>query len=229
MIESRKQGPPFEKGSTASRELISLAKSRVGAENPCLGATDAVSGAHQVLSAMGARGRIWDPSKSKEENHALEYSPEAYDWFLKNNLPVPPECHQQHEASGEDFIQFLYDFYMISGPCGESEAYSLFSLATRLPRRLPRRGRRRLSASLPRAPAGSRTRTSRPALALKGRGRWRRGHRWRTTGRAVSKLRTKRTRRRMKMRTSSSKIPRRSSRGDFSVVALAGVATTAWA
>eukprot|EP00913_Durusdinium_trenchii_P022452 g21089.t1 len=75
------QGPPFEKGSTES-------------ERP-----SCFEGSHRVLSSMGARGKIWDPSKSKEENTCLEYSPEAYDWFVKNNLAVPPECHRQHEAA----------------------------------------------------------------------------------------------------------------------------------
>jgi len=75
------QGPPFEKGSTES------------------GTSKPYEGAHKVLSAMGARGKLWNPSKSKEENCSLEYSPEAYDWFVSNSLPVPPDCHRQHEAA----------------------------------------------------------------------------------------------------------------------------------
>ncbi|CAJ1380500.1 unnamed protein product [Effrenium voratum] len=75
------QGPPYEKNSTES----------------C--STKPVEGAHKVLSAMGARGRIWDPSKSKEENQDLEYSAEAYDWFVQNGFAVPPDCHRQHEAA----------------------------------------------------------------------------------------------------------------------------------
>lgn len=57
------------------------------------------AGIHKVLSENGVRGRLWDPSLSKEDNEALEYTPEAYDFFKRNDLPVPPDCLRQHEAS----------------------------------------------------------------------------------------------------------------------------------
>ncbi|CAE8594190.1 unnamed protein product [Polarella glacialis] len=55
-------------------------------------------GVHKVLSEAGIRGRLWDPKLSREENRALHYSPEAYEFFKSNNLPVPPDCQRQHEA-----------------------------------------------------------------------------------------------------------------------------------
>ncbi|CAE7623762.1 sec14 [Symbiodinium sp. CCMP2456] len=75
------QGPPFDKGSTESCTAKPL------------------EGTHKLLTTMGARGRIWDPTKTKEENAALEYAPEAYDFFVQNELPVPPDCQKQHEAA----------------------------------------------------------------------------------------------------------------------------------
>lgn len=75
------QGPPFEKGSTESSTAKPL------------------EGTHKLLTAMGARGRIWDPTKTKEENASLEYAPEAYDFFVQNEIPVPPDCQKQHEAA----------------------------------------------------------------------------------------------------------------------------------
>ncbi|CAE7560718.1 sec14 [Symbiodinium pilosum] len=75
------QGPPFEKGSTDSCTAKPL------------------EGTHKLLTTMGARGRIYDPSKTKEENAALEFTPEAYDFFIQNNLSVPPDCQRQHEAA----------------------------------------------------------------------------------------------------------------------------------
>lgn len=58
----------------------------------------AVPGAYKLLSEAGARGNIWDPAKTAEENRSLEFTPEAYDFFKKHILPVPPACQRQHDA-----------------------------------------------------------------------------------------------------------------------------------
>lgn len=58
----------------------------------------AVPGAHALLVAAGVRGRIWDPKLSAEDNTSLEFVPEAYEFFEKHGLPVPPACLRQREA-----------------------------------------------------------------------------------------------------------------------------------
>eukprot|EP00933_Yihiella_yeosuensis_P068018 TRINITY_DN7324_c0_g1_i2.p1 TRINITY_DN7324_c0_g1~~TRINITY_DN7324_c0_g1_i2.p1 ORF type:complete len:519 (-),score=142.40 TRINITY_DN7324_c0_g1_i2:170-1561(-) len=57
-----------------------------------------IPGISRVLSDKGVRGKLWDPKLTKEENTCLEYTPEAYDFFTKNDIPVPAECKKQHEA-----------------------------------------------------------------------------------------------------------------------------------
>jgi len=56
---------------------------------------DAVPGGHGVLTAEGARGRLWNPQRSREENELLEYTPEAVDFFKECGLPLPPGCVRQ--------------------------------------------------------------------------------------------------------------------------------------
>jgi len=54
----------------------------------------AIEGAHALLdnTPVARQGVLWDPSKTKTENTALQYSPEAYDLFQRCNLPIPPDC-----------------------------------------------------------------------------------------------------------------------------------------
>lgn len=61
----------------------------------------AVPGGHVVLSVAGARGRLYDTSKSEQENAEMDFSSEAVEFFERNNLPVPAACQKQHEISEE--------------------------------------------------------------------------------------------------------------------------------
>lgn len=56
-----------------------------------------IPGAHVVLSEKGARGALWDLEKTPQENTALIYSAEAFNFFTTNELLVPDECRRQHE------------------------------------------------------------------------------------------------------------------------------------
>jgi len=49
----------------------------------------AAQGVHGLLTEEGARGRLWDPALSREDNMQLEYSASAGDIFKRCNLPVP--------------------------------------------------------------------------------------------------------------------------------------------
>jgi len=52
----------------------------------------AVPNVHRALTAAGARGSLWDPRRSAEENVALGYSQEAADIFRRCGLEVPAEA-----------------------------------------------------------------------------------------------------------------------------------------
>jgi len=60
------------------------------------GTTESVRGGHLLLTADGARGRLWDNTRTREDNFALEFTPEAYGLLSKSDLPVPPECLRAH-------------------------------------------------------------------------------------------------------------------------------------
>jgi len=49
----------------------------------------AVRGCHDLLTAIGARGRLWNPALSEEENTKLDYSASAVGILRKCNLPIP--------------------------------------------------------------------------------------------------------------------------------------------
>jgi len=53
---------------------------------------DAVPNVHKALAATGFRGRLWDPSKSHEENTQFEYADEAKGIFNACNMPLPANC-----------------------------------------------------------------------------------------------------------------------------------------
>jgi hypothetical protein len=59
----------------------------------------APEGSHKVLAptAEARQGRLFDPSKSKEDNIALDYSEDAYDLFERCKLPIPPNCKKVQE------------------------------------------------------------------------------------------------------------------------------------
>jgi len=58
----------------------------------------AVPGAHDVLTPVGARGRLWDPAVSAEENQRLEYVQGARAFFTKQEVTPPPGCTQDEVA-----------------------------------------------------------------------------------------------------------------------------------
>jgi hypothetical protein len=60
------------------------------------GATESVKGGHRLLTADGARGRLWDKTRTREDNFALDFTPEAYGLLSKSDLPVPPEVLRAH-------------------------------------------------------------------------------------------------------------------------------------
>merc|ERR1712217_265774 len=51
----------------------------------------AATGVHELLTAAGARGRIWDVQKTTEENARIEYSSKAPEIFERCAVPLPPE------------------------------------------------------------------------------------------------------------------------------------------
>jgi len=53
------------------------------------------TGAHELLTAAGSLGRLWDPQRSHLENTRLEYTRNAPGIFQKCGLPVPPECEEE--------------------------------------------------------------------------------------------------------------------------------------
>jgi hypothetical protein len=53
---------------------------------------DMIAGVHEILTAAGSMGRLWDPKLSSSENLQLDYSSKASEIFLKCGLQVPPEC-----------------------------------------------------------------------------------------------------------------------------------------
>jgi len=70
---------------------------------------NAVRNAHQALTAAGARGRLWDSSRTREQNCGLELGPRAPAIFEQCGLPPPPApqlpAHGQEaeaEAGGEE-------------------------------------------------------------------------------------------------------------------------------
>lgn len=68
---------------------------------PC---PNAVQGAHCLLSAAGARGRLWDPALSHEENTRLEFSNVASDFFLRRGLQLPPGFRQPSPTNGHQEV-----------------------------------------------------------------------------------------------------------------------------
>lgn len=54
--------------------------------------TDAVKNVHRALTPAGFRGRIWDRSKTVDENSQLEYTDQAEDIFNQCGVPVPSNC-----------------------------------------------------------------------------------------------------------------------------------------
>jgi len=75
------EGAPFGKGAVASTK-----------QKPAVGS-------HKVLTEKGARGRIFDPKLSVEENAALDYVlPDAAEFFEREKLTMPPDLAKQWEA-----------------------------------------------------------------------------------------------------------------------------------
>jgi len=70
---------PFKAGSSAPRE-------------------NAASDLHHVLSTAGARGRLWDPSRSHKENTRLEFASNAADILKRWNLESLLEDGGQGDA-----------------------------------------------------------------------------------------------------------------------------------
>merc|ERR1719183_1719615 len=50
---------------------------------------NAAQGVHGVLTEEGARGRLWDPAETAEDNVAMEYSDASPAIFRRCNLPMP--------------------------------------------------------------------------------------------------------------------------------------------
>jgi hypothetical protein len=51
---------------------------------------NAVKDVHRVLTAEGARGRLWDPALSETDNKVVDYSDLAAEIFQRCKLPPPP-------------------------------------------------------------------------------------------------------------------------------------------
>jgi len=64
---------------------------------------DAVPGVHQAIASAGMRGRIWDPTLSRDHNTRLDYADAAEEILTKCGLPVPPHCPTK-PASSPDVI-----------------------------------------------------------------------------------------------------------------------------
>merc|ERR1740130_1307954 len=67
-----------------------------------------IQGAHAALAETSSarQGILWDSQKSKSENCALEYSPEARAIFERCNYPIPQNCPTPGEAKETDANQF---------------------------------------------------------------------------------------------------------------------------
>jgi len=64
-----------------------------GGKNP-----NAVPNVHEVLTRAGALGRLWDPSRSTEENTRLEFDPKARDTLIRLGLEPPQRPNAKQVA-----------------------------------------------------------------------------------------------------------------------------------
>jgi|Transcript_102660 hypothetical protein len=65
---------------------------------------DAVQNCHKALTPEGMRGRLWDVTKSAEDNCKFEYTEDAEAIFNALKLPIPPNCPRKatEEAKTEE-------------------------------------------------------------------------------------------------------------------------------
>lgn len=82
--------PAFAESSAAEYFPFPL---RAGPFDPGCSGPDsaAVPNVHKALTAASARGSLWDPRRSPEENTAVRYSVEAHRVLVQCGLPVPFE------------------------------------------------------------------------------------------------------------------------------------------
>jgi hypothetical protein len=59
---------------------------------------DAIPDACKMITRAGAEGRLWDSTKTPEENSKMVYMSEAYEWFKENKLDIPADCQRQRDA-----------------------------------------------------------------------------------------------------------------------------------